>query len=354
MQQPTVIVGGGLAGVCAALALSREAPLLLADIPTAEGASRNAVAGLAHPVMSIRASVVWKGAEALDSLDRLALAIGAAPLQTGVIRPAKSWDQVDAFRTRVEKSPELARFHTPAASSSAWPWLRSPMGTLEMLRGGSYDIPNLLDLALTELQDRGASIRADWKLAGWKEEPDGVQATFDAPDGRHVVRCGLLVLAMGAGITQFPETSSLRLHPIKGQLIRVRAETPAGLLPVSGLGYVVQSGRDVVIGSTYEHSFQHAAPVPEDAVALLDRAVDHLPWLRGAEVLEHRAGVRVTVPGTRLPMVGPLPGHTKTWIISGLGSRGLLMAPWIAESLAGWFSDPSSAPRELAIKLDAR
>jgi glycine/D-amino acid oxidase-like deaminating enzyme len=227
------------------------------------------------------------------------------------------------------------------------------MGTLEMLRGASYDIPNLLDLGLTKLKSLGVSIRRDWRFVGWKEESDGVQATFDAPDGQHVVRCGRLVLAVGAGITRFPETASLRLHPIKGQLIRVRTDVPPGLLPVSGLGYVVQSGSDIVIGSTYEHSFQHVEPVPADATGLLDRAIEFLPWLDGAEILEHRAGVRVTVPGTRLPMVGPLPGHTKTWIISGLGSRGLLMAPWIAESLADWFSDPSSAPRELAIKLEA-
>ena len=40
-----------------------------------------------------------------------------------------------------------------------------------------------------------------------------------------------------------------------------------------------------------------------------------------------RAGVRVTVPGIRLPMVGPVPGFERVWIFTGFGAKGLLTAP---------------------------
>ena len=75
-----------------------------------------------------------------------------------------------------------------------------------------------------------------------------------------------------------------------------------------------------------------------------------LPILQDATVLDATAGVRVTVPGTRLPMLGPLPDRSCIWIFTGLGSKGLLMAPLLARDLPAFFEKPETIPPEVRVK----
>ena len=76
-----------------------------------------------------------------------------------------------------------------------------------------------------------------------------------------------------------------------------------------------------------------------------------LPALRHARVLEEIAGVRVGVPGTRLPMLGPLPGRRRVWMFTGLGTKGLLTAPLLARNLSLFFEHPQTIPPPLRVHL---
>jgi glycine/D-amino acid oxidase-like deaminating enzyme len=352
MEHPTVIVGAGMAGVCAALAISKRAPVLLADLASPEAASMAAVAGLANPIIPRRANLVWRSAEALSALEDLSRDIGVTPLHRGLLRPATSWDAMEGYRARAASHPHVARWYGPRESAAAWPWLQTPFGTLEVLQGGAFDIPAFVREGIRALESRGASIRPDWSLTGWRESDDSVEAVFQGQDGQHTFPCSRLILAPGAGFQRFPELARLRLHPLKGQLIVVEVDAPPeNVCPVSGGGYMVPMGNHVIIGSSYEHQFDTVAPRPEVTSELLDRATASMPWLEAARVIEERAGIRVTVPGTRLPMVGPLPDHRNTWILSGLASRGLLMAPYLAANLSDWMADPAKVPDVLRVTL---
>ncbi len=341
-----------MAGVCAALAISKHAPVLLADIPSPEAASMAAVAGLANPIIPRRANLVWRCCEALKALEKLSLELEVPPLHHGLLRPATSWDAMEGYRARAASHPEIARWHGPEASAEAWPWIETPFGTLEVLEGGAFDLQAFVRAGIGRLESRGASIRADWLLTGWRESLDAVEAVFQGPDGPHTFPCSRLILAAGAGFRNFPELARLRLHPLKGQLLVVEVDHPPdGVRPVSGGGYMVPMGNRMVIGSSYEHQFHGAGPRAEVTDELLSRATKSMPWLEAARVVDERAGIRVTVPGTRLPMVGPLPGHRSTWILSGLASRGLLMAPYLAANLSDWIADPNAIPKELHVTL---
>lgn len=352
MDHPTVIAGAGIAGVCAGLALMDRCPLLLADLQTPEAASTSVVAGLANPLIPRRGNLVWRAEEALDALDAVADQVGVAPLQPGVLRIATSWDQMDAYRARATSHPHLCSWHASTDSQRQWPWLRAPYGTLEIHRGGSFDLPGLLRAGIVRMESQGVSVRRDWQLMDWSETGDAVEARFLGPDGARTFVCSRLILCLGAGYAAFSRLHALRLSRVKGQLISV---SPAGKIPrfrpVSVGGYAVPLDDAVVVGSSYAHDFENAEP--EEAVTreLLRKVSPSLPWLEGASVRSTATGIRVTVPGTRLPMVGPLPGHERTWILTGMASRGLLMGPLIASRLADWLEQPAGIPSEVAVRL---
>src|SRR5690606_21850066 len=116
-----------------------------------------------------------------------------------------------------------------------------------------------------------------------------------------------LLLALGDGFAAFPSLRALPLHRVKGQTVRVARppDVPADLPALAGDGYLVPARDGLVLGATFEHAFSDLAPSRAQSERLRERAARLLPALAEAAILEERAGVRVTVPRVRLPLLGP-------------------------------------------------
>ncbi len=355
----TLIVGGGLAGWCTARVLAGRSTVCLATMdPRADeqASSASALAGIANPLVGRRGHPVWQADRALAALERLIDDVGSDHVDRtpGVFHPAVSSWQVDDLRRSAQERPDLATWWDAPTVSERMPWLHAPRGALVIQRGCAFSVPALLEGMEADALDRGVVLRRGWRLTAWEEDADGVTADFETPSGPSSLRCSRLLLALGSGFETFDLLAALRLHSIKGQLVRVRPrEFPPGVRAVQGSGYAVpRSDGTLVVGASYEHMFDDLAPSRDVSTELLARASEMLPWIADAEIVEERAGVRVTVPDTRLPMVGVLPGQQRTWVLTGLGSKGLLMAPLLADLLPGWLEHPDSIPHEVAIQLD--
>ncbi|MDX1420908.1 MAG: FAD-dependent oxidoreductase [Rubricoccaceae bacterium] len=348
MRYDVVIAGAGLAGACAAFHLSRtRSVLVLEKGEPGEGASA-AAAGLANPFMGRKAKPAWRHAEALDALGALCDEAGAPALfrRTGVLRPAASVAQSEAFGATAEAHPGEASWRSPDAVVERWPGVAAPHGALWISSGGHVSIPALVRALLRAAADRGAVICAGLGLSGWEEGADGLTAITDQ-GGRLPTR--RLLLALGDGSRRLPALASLPLHRIKGQTIRVARPAALPVLPpLSGRAYVVPAEDHLVVGATFEHDFDTLAPSPAESTALRARAARLLPALASAPILGAAAGVRVTVPGVRLPLLGPLPGTAAVWVFTGLGAKGLLTAPLLARRLPGLLDAPETIPPEVS------
>ncbi len=342
---PVVIVGAGLAGACAALVLSRthRVVVLEADRP-ASGAS-GAAAGLVNPFMGRAAKPAWRHGQALDALADLVDELGDGLFRrTGVLRPATSEAQATAFRERAGAHGDLA-WLSARASAERWPLVAAPHGTLVVEEGGSVDLVAFVEAALAVATSRGARV-VRTRLLGWSRS---VAITDHGP-----IPTRALVLALGDGARQVPALAGLPLHRVKGQTVRLARPDalPSDHPAVAGAGYVVPRADGVVVGATFEHTFADLRPDPGLDAGLAARASDLVPSLVGAEVLDRRAGVRLTVPSTvsprRLPLAGPLPGHPGVWVLTGLGAKGLLTAPLLARLLPDALDGVRPLPPEVA------
>jgi D-amino-acid oxidase len=93
--------------------------------------------------------------------------------------------------------------------------------------------------------------------------------------------------------------------PVSGQVVRVAqigldrwwldGDTPT---------YVVPRERDIVVGSVDREGEWSRTPSPEAAADILRRAALLVPELEGAEVLQHKVGLRPVRPSVRLERVG--------------------------------------------------
>ncbi len=341
-----LIAGAGLAGACAALHLSVHGSVFVVERhePSAGGSG----AGLVNPILGLRARPVWRIEAALPALDSVVERADADDLyrRGPTLRPAYGSEQVERFRQTAHDHPQHASWISPAACADRFPLVAAPDGALLISTGGAIDVPGLTARLLAAAGAYGAVLRTKTALTGWDDE--GVTL-----EGGKRIRAGRVILALGRGFARFPELARLRLHQVKGQTIRL--ERPRGLpddLPhLAGRGYVAHENDSLVAGSTYEHTFDHSRPTKRGAAAIRRNVQTMLPSLREARVVESRAGVRVTVPGIRLPMIGPLPGRENVWIFTGFGAKGLLTAPLAAAELPGYFARPESIPPEMRVRM---
>lgn len=363
----TVVVGAGLAGACTAAELARHERVLLVDrMGPAAGAS-GVGAGLVNPLMARKGNPPWRVREALGVFNSMLEQTGmASSVKRGILRPAVDATQAIDFQRAARENPDLGRWIPP--SNVASDPVSSPFGSLDVHAGIAVSIPEFVEGVVRLAEERGAETRFGWRLDAWRRPGnhlDGLNVTLQAVGHpledmpretvttRRVFLCvGNALMPPWCGDLMHGRLPRLNLHGIKGQSIRV--VRPPDLPPIpalSGHGYIVDEGSSLFIGSTYEHTFSHMDPDPGIGDALLSRACKMLPALVGAPVLDRLAGCRATVPGTRLPMVGPFPGAPDIWVFTGLGSKGLLLAPLLAREIHHYFGNPEAIPADIQVAV---
>jgi D-amino-acid oxidase len=149
-----------------------------------------------------------------------------------------------------------------------------------------------MPLYLGYLLDRFAS-------SGGDVEHRAVSSLEEVGEASVVVNCA------GLGARELAGDPSM--EPIRGQILRVRnpglerfvldEENPEGVT------YVVPRSEDCILGGTAEEGEWDTEPDPEIAAGILRRCAALEPRLAGADVLEHKAGLRPGRPEIRLEVV---------------------------------------------------
>lgn len=344
-----LIVGAGLAGACAALALSSHVHVHVVEAKTPAAGASGAAAGLVNPFMGRRARPVWRLHEALKAVSDVLARAGASHLfpPQGLLRPVVEENQEKPFRHAVSEYPDLATWLSPEKVAHRYPDVSSPQGALFIPQGGAIDVTAMVKALLKAAQSNGATVETGTPALYWRETPTtGIVEVCHGPDTEERSAARVL-LALGQGYRTFPELRRLCLEGVKGQTVRVRrpASATGHLVPMSGRGYVVPDTEGtLVLGSNYDNNFDDLSPDPQATTYIQRKTARMVPGVDETEVLDVRAGVRVTHKETNLPILGPMPGRNRLWTFTALGSKGLLTAPLLAQELPRFLREPDTIP----------
>lgn len=343
IKTDVIIAGGGLGGACAALWLSesRKVTLLSGTTP----ATSLVAAGLVNPFSGQRmgglqnAETIYKDliqtltrADALNTYD-----------SCGILRPAINDAQASRFYTLALDAPHSFTWLSSNHMRQNYPGIAAPLGAM-ITTGGVVDTPKMLQCIFSALPPHCKIIHTN--LCNWKDNDTDVVVQLDTAES---IRTKKLILAVGASYPSIPKLAHLNLHRTKGQIVQVSLpENNPVPLPISGYGYAVPIHNHLLLGTTYEHDPRDAAPSREGIMKILALTQKMIPWVKSAKILRASAGIRVGVPQTRMPMVGPL--SKNTWILTGLGSKGLLFSSYVGRNLTNWIADPASIPENFRVR----
>ena len=318
------ILGAGFCGLATALHLIKKGArdLVLFDpLGIGKGASGIA-AGLLHPYAGARATKnldADSGLTATLSLIQIAEAALNSPVITskGLFRPAVSSMQKKDFAETALLYPDVH-------------WLTAE--TCKLQYGLDQPHPGIfIDSAITI--DCEKYLEGMWKTAseaGVSFEKKAIHSLEELHDFDRIL------ITVGAAVKSLPELQNIKITPIKGQVLELDwpKERPPLSFPISSKAYLLRQpdGMKCIAGATFERNYLSEGP---DLIVatndILPKIQEIFPEINSAHITGCRSGIRASA-ARHQPLMTQV--NQKSWILTGMGSKGLLYHALYAEKLA--------------------
>lgn len=318
------IIGAGFCGLASAWELLQEGHEVHLYDPAGIGGGASGVsAGLLHPFTGIHAKAVpWgrEGVAATLELIRISSQALGKPVaeESGMLRLALTEEMRNDFMHCASQHDDVDWLE-PRECQHLVPGLKALPGIC--IRSAlTVRSPLYLQGLWLACEQRGATLI-----------PKSILSLSELSS------YDLVIVAMGASL--LPELRQLPVRPIKGQVLELAwPQDIAPLeLPLNCQAYLVMQpgGESCLAGATFEREFSSALPIPDHAVKeIMPKIAAFYPPLQEARVIGCRAGLRASAPGHK-PLLKQL--DAKTWILTGMGSKGLLyhalFAKWLRQKV---------------------
>lgn len=327
MQVDYIIVGIGLAGISFCEQLKANGKCFVV-FDNASQKSSTVAGGLYNPVVLKRFTSVWKSKEQLDvalpmykHLEKI-LDV-QLDYKTPVYRKFASLEEQNDWFTASDK-PKLSEYLSTEIISNNNTFINASFGFGKVLNTGRIDVKTLIthykndllknELLLEEAFHYNEVVIHDEKSVEYK----GISS-----------KC--IVFAEGFGIVNNPFFNHLPLVPTKGELLIIHA-------PHLKIDYVLKAGvfliplkhDHYIVGATYDWKDMTPATTVKAREMLLEKLKKVITCK--FKVVDQVAGIRPTVKDRR-PLVGQHIINKSMFVLNGLGTRGVMIGPYVAKQL---------------------
>ena len=335
-----IIVGRGLAAATLMHAFHRNGVTFTAIGTESISRCSRVAAGIWNPVVFKRMNASWMASELVSALMEF-YGHCEKTLRTRLITPRQI---VKPFTEEQEKdlwmkkgSGELEPFlvETIQYNTAGLEGLKIPNGYGLVESAGNLDVKAFLDHTSNFFRDR---IR-DEIFVHAKLETGPQKVTYNDIEAKAVVFCE------GHLAVRNPFFDWLPFAPAKGELLIVRSEELHFKQRVfSRDGFLMDlDDHRFVLGATFEWDKLDDLPT-EKGLKQLTQKMKRMTS-RPFEVESHLAGVRPSTADRR-PFVGRHPRYHNVYVFNGLGTRGVMLAPYFAGKFVLFFLKNESLAQE--------
>lgn len=164
----------------------------------------------------------------------------------------------------------------------------------------------------------------------------------------HSIQAKHVIFCEGYGVLKNPYFNHLPMIGTKGELITIKAKDLQLNKLIKSNIFIIPLGSDLYkVGATYEWDDKTNNPTEKGKKDLIDSLKSTITC--EFEVVDHQAEVRPTTKD-RKPFVGEHPIYKQLYILNGLGTRGVVQAPDLADDLYNYIENGKALPNEIDIK----
>ena len=337
-----IVVGCGLASIafCEQLRSNRKS-FIVFDNQSQQ--SSIVAAGLYNPVVLKRFTPVWKVKEQLQiALPQYAKIEKDLKIKIDyklqILRRFASVEEQNMWFSASDKIT-LEDFLSITLLKNKNQYIDAPFGFGEVLHAGRLDTETLIKSYKTFLSKSESlqQISFDYSTIQFKEN----HIIYNA------IKANNIVFAEGFGVKQNPFFRDIPLEGTKGEVLTIKAPDLKIDYAIKSSVFIIPIGNNLyTVGSTYNWDDKTNLPTQKGELELLTKLRTFITC--DFEVVNHVAGVRPTVPDRR-PLVGQHKEHKNLYVLNGLGSRGVMVGPYVAKQLYNFIENNTPIDKEICV-----
>jgi glycine oxidase len=324
-----LIVGQGLAGSLLACLLQIGGKNVLVIDNAHRTAASLSAAGIMNPITGKRLNRPLLVDRLLEDAFTIYPSIerflgGSFFRRRKVLRLLQSANELDQWKERLA-SGEYAKY-LGSIDCPRFPSVEAWFGGFEIASAGQLDVPAFIRLARDRFAAAGRLVECEFDYDGLRFSRNAV--TWRGYAGKAVVFCE------GYQMSGNPFFQSIQLNPAKGEMLTLRAPGFSDDRIIQRGKWVFRSTIDEIkAGTTYTWDRLDETPTQlarEEIEQSIRQFIDI-----DFEVVNQTAGVRPVIRADNRPIVGAHPENRRLAVLNGLGSKGVLQAPFASSQLIG-------------------
>lgn len=335
-----LIIGQGLAGSVLAMTLLQKGKSVMVFDSPEPNTSSAVAAGIMNPITGKRMTLTWM-AEPFFTKAHAYYAELEKSLDTQFFYPASIYR---VFSSMTEQNDWMGKaddeMYAGFASSNQIDVIdnkaiRNPFGSMKVNGGGRLDVPSFLAAVKEHLLAKQAYVQTNIEESDLQFEENSWKV-LDVTAAKVVFCTGI-----NKAIFDF-----LPINAVKGEVLEVN-------LPNFDYDNILVGGCFVspiankttyYAGATYRWNTLDLSLTEDGKQEILNRMTKFID--AEVEVVSQRAGLRPTVIDRR-PLLGKHPQQENMYFFGGLGSKGVSMAPSLAENFFQFVEEGVDLPKEM-------
>jgi glycine/D-amino acid oxidase-like deaminating enzyme len=279
----------------------------------------------------------WKADELIPSLvevyseiDQI-LGIRTLHHDLPILKPISSKDEVAEWKQVIAEGRLLPYVDSIEEAAPKGPFNNDIFASVTIKKSGFVRIEKLLLVYQEYLKSSGRLIEKSFDHSSI--EMEGLCVKYQE------IKADRVIFSEGRFISENPYFNWVPFKPTKGQILTVQADSslsPDRIYNQQFLLFPTEEKGIFKLGATYEWDKLDEVPTQKATEELLEKARKTLNVT--FEVLEEKAAIRPTVID-RHPVIGVHPEHENLFLFNGMGTKGVMIAPYFAKRLIEFIYD---------------
>lgn len=336
-----VIIGQGIAGSVLALSLIKECfSIIVIDSQRLSRSSRVA-AGIWNPIVFKRLTKSWLADDLVPELQSF-YNFWQKELNTVLIHQRSI---IKAFGEEQEKNLWIKKSHEGNAFLDKQTYEDLALNEdyiiksySKVLHAGNLDVEHFIESTKSYLKNTQSFVEEVFDYNQLHITENNVSY--------HSISANNIIFCDGHLITKNPYFNWIPMKPAKGDVLTIRCDSIKLEQDIFNKGFFIMPlGNNLYkVGATYEWEQLNDEPTEKGKNELLKKlnSVISSPY----QIVSHDAGVRPSVIDRR-PVVGNHPEFKNVYVFNGLGTKGVMLAPFFAKQLVNLIKNGAPTDEEV-------
>jgi hypothetical protein len=337
-----IIVGLGLAGLAFSKILKNHNKTFKIFEDNSQNASLVA-SGMYNPVVLKRFTPVWKAKNQLEEAipfykDLEKVLQNKYHYIVDIYRVFKSIEEQNSWTIASDKLV-LSNYMIPQIINKKHEGVLSDFGFGKLINTGRIDTKLLLEDYKSNLKKQNSIQNENFEHSLLKINENNVEYKN--------IKASKIIFCEGFGLLKNPFFNYLPMQEAKGELLTIYAPNLKVDFLIKAAIFVLPLENDFYkVGATFNWKDKTLNPTKEGKQELINKLskVINSPY----KIVKQSAGIRPTVKDRR-PLVGKHPKYKNLAILNGLGTRGVMIAPWAANQLFYHLEQEKELDKEITI-----